>query len=336
VSELRKDPFTGRWAIIAEGRGARPNEHAPRAPTATADTNCPFCEGQESRTPPEVAALRAAGLPANGPGWTARTIPNKFPSLGGTPSTDGVRAPSGGSILDGAGVHQVVIEAPQHAPGMPHLAAPALRALFRFFRERVAAVEKSAGVSAVLLFENWGPESGGTLWHPHAQVGGFPEIPPVLAEESRRFAGAGQCILETVTGTEIFETRRVVFTDAYYTAYAPFGSEHPYELRIVPHVHRASFADASDEEVDRLSDLLPRLLRALDRVVPGVSYNWWVHGAGRGIPASFHWHVEVAPRLVRPDGLELGAGMMVNHVAPEAAALQLRTALEDDRSPSAR
>jgi UDPglucose--hexose-1-phosphate uridylyltransferase len=336
VSELRKDPFTGRWTIVAEGRGARPNEHASHAPTATADPNCPFCEGREDRTPPELSALRAPGLPANGPGWTARTIPNKFPSLGGPTNPEFTRPPSGGSVVEAAGQHEVVIESPQHAPGMPLLAAPARRSLFRYFRERVAAVAGSTDVAAVLLFENWGPESGGTLWHPHAQVAGFPQVPPVLAEESRRFAAEAPCLLESVTAAEIFETARVVFADAQFTAYAPFGSEHPYELRIVPHAHRASFTDASDEEVDRLAELLPRVLRALDRVVPGVSYNWWIHGAGRGVPSSFHWHVEVVPRIVRPDGFELGAGVMVNPVAPEAAARQIRAAFEDDSPTSAR
>lgn len=300
------------------------------------DPSCPFCEGREDRTPPEVAALRGAGLPTNGPGWTVRAIPNKFPSLGGPPATIAVRAPSGGSVLDASGVHQLVIESPQHAPGMPHLGAPALRALFRFLRAQVAEVEASPGVAAVLLFENWGPESGGTLWHPHAQIGGFAETPPVLAEESRRFAGEGRCLLESVTEAEIFETSRIVLADERFTAYAPFGSEHPFELRIVPHVHRPTFTESSEDELDRLADLLPRLLRALDRVVPGSSYNWWVHGAGRSTPSAFHWHVEVVPRIIRPDGMELGAGMMVNPVAPESAATRIRAALEDEKSPSAR
>jgi UDPglucose--hexose-1-phosphate uridylyltransferase len=196
-------------------------------------------------------------------------------------------------------------------------------------------LQDAPGISSVLLFENWGPESGGTLWHPHAQIGGFPEVPPVLASEVSRFGGGGPCILESVTDQETTDGARTVVADDVFASYAPFGSEHPYELRVMPRAHRASFADASDAEVDRLAALLPRLLRALDRVVPGVSYNWWMHGAGRALPSAFHWHLEVTPRIVRPDGFELGSGLMVNPVAPEAAAAQFRAALEDDppRSP---
>ncbi len=336
MSELRKDPFTGRWTVIAEGRSARPNEHATHAPVATSDPNCPFCEGHEDRTPPEVAALRTSGLPANGPGWTARAIPNKFPSLGGPSALRPVRVPEGAIRTDGAGIHQVVIETPAHAPGLPHLDAEALRSLFRFFRERVVAVEATTGIAAVELFENWGPESGGTLWHPHAQIAGFAEVPPVLAGEAARFAASSRCLLESVTETERSEGSRVVATDERFTAYAPFGSEHPYELRIVPREHRASFAHATDAEVDALAALLPRLLRAIDGVAPRVSYNWWLHGAGRALPPSFHWHVEVTPRIVRPDGFELGSGLLVNPVPPESAAAQLRAAFEGGSGPSAR
>ena len=328
MSELRKDPFTGRWTVIAEGRGARPNEHAGHAPSVTSDPQCPFCEGREGQTPPEVAAVRPTGLPANGPGWTARAIPNKFPSLGGPPNPVPVRAPAGGTGTDAAGVHHVVIETPRHAPGLPHLSAEALRELFRFFRERVSAVGEMPGIGAVLLFENWGPESGGTLWHPHAQIAGFPQLPRALADESGRFVPKAPCRLESVTEAEIFEPSRVVLADRQFTVYAPFGSEHPYELRVVPHAHRASFTDAADEEVDRLAELLPALLRALERIVPDISYNWWVHGAGRSMPSTFHWHLEVVPRIVRPDGFELGAGLFVNPVAPESAATKIRAALE--------
>lgn len=336
MSELREDPFTGRWSVIAEGRSARPNEHATRAPVATSDPNCPFCEGHEDRTPPEVAALRAPGLPANGPGWTARAIPNKFPSLGGPPSLSTLRVPHGAIRREGSGIHQVVIETPTHSPGLPNLDAVALRPLFRFFRDRVAAVEATTGIAAVELFENWGPESGGTLWHPHAQIAGFGEVPPVLASEAARFAASSRCLLESVTESERSDGSRLVAADERFSAYAPFGSEHPYELRIVPRSHRASFADASDDEIDGLAALLPRLLRAIDAVAPRVSYNWWLHGAGHGLPPSFHWHVEITPRIVRPDGFELGSGLLVNPVPPETAATQLRAAFEGASGPSAR
>jgi UDPglucose--hexose-1-phosphate uridylyltransferase len=39
-----------------------------------------------------------------------------------------------------------------------------------------------------------------------------------------------------------------------------------------------------------------------------------------------HWHVEVLPRLTVLAGIELGAGIYVNTLAPEDAAAALRNA----------
>lgn len=60
-SEFRCDPLTGRWALIAEGRGARPTNLTPQddapieEPSKPApDSFCPFCPGSESMTPSVV------------------------------------------------------------------------------------------------------------------------------------------------------------------------------------------------------------------------------------------------------------------------------------------
>ena len=81
-----------------------------------------------------------------------------------------------------AGFHEVIIESPRHAPGMPRLEPEHLQSLFRVFRDRVREVEGRPGISSVILFENWGPESGGTLWHPHVQLLGTGPVPPRLAD----------------------------------------------------------------------------------------------------------------------------------------------------------
>jgi UDPglucose--hexose-1-phosphate uridylyltransferase len=337
VSELRQDPFTGSWSIVAEGRGARPNEHAVRVPDAVADPDCPFCDGHEDRTPPEIAALRPRGSAPNNPRWSARAIPNRFPSLGGTPSDPAtVPPPAGGAARPGTGTHEVIIESPRHAPAMRELSGATLRALFRFFRERLAAVEHQPGVRAAMLFENWGPESGGTLWHPHAQLAGYPVVPPKLEAERARFGGGDRCVLEAATDAELADGRRTLEEGEHLVAYAPYGSGHPFEVRIVPRQHRPTFSSATDGEVDALASVLPAVLRALDRVAPGASYDWWIHGDSGPDGGRFHWHVEVVPRLVKPDGFELGSGLLVNPVPPESAARQLVAALRSDPGPNPR
>src|SRR5262249_62424264 len=45
---------------------------------------CPFCPGNESKTPTEILAFRphGAGNGRDSEGWTVRVVPNKFPALG--------------------------------------------------------------------------------------------------------------------------------------------------------------------------------------------------------------------------------------------------------------
>ena len=68
-------PRAGR----AAGR-LRPGSPATREDAAE---TCPFCEGREDRTPPEVWARRPGGGAADSPGWTQRAVPNLYPVLAG-------------------------------------------------------------------------------------------------------------------------------------------------------------------------------------------------------------------------------------------------------------
>lgn len=335
MSEFRRDPITGRWAIVAESRRARPDEYAVRAPPSPV-SECPFCEGNEARTPPEVAAFRDAGSPANGPGWTVRTIPNKFPTVEPV-----VRLPQAGAVprngferRPASGIHEVIVQSPSHIAGLAALAVDQCRRVVRMMRDRVRAVLSQPWIRSAVLFENSGPESGGTLFHPHLQVVGLPGIPAVLDEERRGAAALSRkvgspCPIETVLGWEQRDGVRMVAARTHWSAFAPFASGHPYEVRIVPVRHLPSVEEADDRELDELAELLPSVLRAIDRTIPGASYNFVACSASPLDPArsSDHWHVDLLPRLVRPDGFDLGSGIAVNPVAPEAAAEALRDAL---------
>src|SRR5687768_1862912 len=85
--EVRIDQLTGLRAILAPGRAERPDAFAPAATPGRpgAVESCPFCEGREDRTPPEVWAERPAGGEADSPGWVARAVPNLYPVVGEAP-----------------------------------------------------------------------------------------------------------------------------------------------------------------------------------------------------------------------------------------------------------
>src|SRR3974390_2335513 len=91
MSELRHDPLSGRDVIVAAARAARPTTFATAGDDASSDGSCPFCPGEESRTPPPGA--RTGGGEPDGPGWAVRAFPNLYP------------------IVD---THEVVVLAPDH------------------------------------------------------------------------------------------------------------------------------------------------------------------------------------------------------------------------------
>ena len=333
MSELRQDPISHRWTVVAPGRAERPSGYPVRPPPAPPE-DCPFCEGHESWTPPEVSADRPPGRPVDGPGWIVRARPNKFPTLASAAQDDaGTSGPEGFPRRPGRGFHEVIIETPDHAARLANLSFAHVRTFLRVLRRRAQELTAKPGIASHVHFENSGPESGGTLFHPHAQIVAVPEIVPRLAEEltsatSFSRTHPGECLFESVLAQERSAKSRVVRDDPGFTIYCPFASELPYEVRIVPHRHSGSFGETTDSEIDQLAELLPELLRRFDRVAPEASYNLVMRALadGRAERVVYHWHLDLLPRLIRPDAFEIGGGIYVNPFSPETAARELRSA----------
>ena len=83
MPQLRQDPTTKEWIIIAAERAKRPHDFV-KAKTLIEKPpykeGCPFCQGNEHLTPHESLAYRSGG-PPDSKGWWVRVIPNKFPAL---------------------------------------------------------------------------------------------------------------------------------------------------------------------------------------------------------------------------------------------------------------
>src|ERR1039458_4523821 len=116
LPELRKDPITGRWVIIATERAKRPTDFIRQPVPAATQGHCPFDSGNESKTPPEILAYRTSGS-RDQPGWRVRVLANKFPVLG----IEGDLNRQGEGMYDkmnGVGAHEIIIETPDHAASL--------------------------------------------------------------------------------------------------------------------------------------------------------------------------------------------------------------------------
>ena len=153
MSEYRHDPVTGQWVIIARNRGERPDEFAETI-WERVSGDCPFCAGREAETPPEVARYQLR----RGQRWQVRIVPNKYPAV--TTSAPPLEASLSLQAHSGFGVHEVVIESPEHVTSLTELTADAVTLVFRAYADRLAALRARGDLAYGVVFKNVGASAG--------------------------------------------------------------------------------------------------------------------------------------------------------------------------------
>ena len=304
---LRRDPVTGKLAVIAPERRKRPGAPAaePTGGEAARQTPCPFCPGNESLTPQELDAIRAPGTRPDGPGWRVRVVPNKYPAF--------------------PGGHEVIVHSPDHVRDLEALDDEAAAAVLGMYRRRLS-VHLEAGARAAVIICNRGARAGASLDHPHSQLFALPVIPPLQVDELANFERFrnryGGCLVCEELAKAAAESRMVA--NGPVAAWVPAASRWPYELWLAPAEHQPDFRDASVLETAKV---LRRTLAAQDAVTGGAALNYWLHSAPADLRGAYHWHIEMAPRTTVAAGFELATDVTIDDVDPVQAAAELRHAL---------
>ena len=323
--EIRIDQLNGLPTILAPGRADRPHGFGRAGSDQKGAEGCPFCEGSEAKTPPEVYAVRPGGGEPDTPGWTSRVVPNLYPALG--EGDDAARPDSNPDLFasrPAVGAHEVLINAPEHATAMAELSEDRFLGAVATWRERMRAHAEAAYVQVVV---NEGAGAGASLPHTHAQLYALPFVPAALARERERAGAygertAGGGLLGDVLVEEVRRKERLVAIDDEAALICPWASRSPYELRVVPRRAAPRFEDAEGGAA-----MIRTAMRVLAERFDGPpELNLWVATAPRGAD-SFCWHVDIAPRLTVKAGFELGAGVDINIYPPERAAADLRDCL---------
>jgi len=338
MSELRKDPVGGQWVIIASERAARPHEFRVQKPRASGGF-CPFCEGNESRTPPEILAYREPGSEANGPGWRVRVVPNKYPALIGEGGPKRKRA-GVYERMRGVGAHEIIIECPNHVASIAALSLGQMTEVILAYRQRIVELMKDERLSYAQLFKNVGAAAGASLEHSHSQLVCTPVVPRRIQEEMsnfRRFQDRhGRCPLCDIVAQELQEGERVLQDTDGFVCLAPFASRFPFEMWVVPKRHEARFEEIEQDRARQLAGVLQEAVRDMERCLGNPPYNYAIHTSpfpGRRRTSSksdlYHWHVEIIPRLTYLAGFEWGTGFYINPLKPEEAARFLREAARE-------
>lgn len=363
MPELRIDPLSGLRTIVAGDRAGRPGGDFRVQPHPEIDAATdPFCAGNEHLTPPELYSRPSV----DGGGWSVRVVPNLYPALAapetGPPGPDGPGSAGSGSSRPGRlgstspgtdplaashgeadlfaarpaiGAHEVIVNAPDAVPSLGLLEPDQVIAAMDVWRERM---REHAGASYVHVIVNEGREAGASLPHTHAQLYALDFVPAAIARERERFTAygdrtQGRNLLEDLLQEEVRRSERIVAIDEEAVALCPFASRVPFQLQIVPRRPRASFAEDGPLGGRMLHEVLRRLARALGGTLPPL--NLWVRSAPAGAER-FCWRIDLLPRLTNLAGLEMGAGVHLNVLAPERAALLLREAAAVEREQGPR
>ncbi len=326
MSEIRRDPLTGRWVVYAPERKRRPQyiDRSHDGIDHSVSGDCPFCNGNEALTPPEVFAYRGDHSKANQEGWSLRVVPNKFPALkveGGV----GRGADGFYDRMNSVGAHEVLIETPSHNQGIGDMTISNVRQIFYAYKSRLLDLKKDSRFRYIKLFKNHGAGAGATIPHSHSQIIALPVVPSLLKEKveiaRRHYLAKERCLCCDIIAHERELQHRVLLENEDFVVLAPYASRYPFELSLYPIQHKTRFEDLDDSLLEGLARAVKNTIERLNRVLDYPDYHWILTNApfDGDISPFFHWYLEIIPLITGTGGFELGTQSYINTVFPEEA-----------------
>ncbi|HSS31339.1 MAG TPA: galactose-1-phosphate uridylyltransferase [Nitrospiraceae bacterium] len=332
MPDLRRDPIVGRWVIITTERSGRPHDFIPvHATRPLAATLCPFCPGQERLTPKEIMAYRLPPVEPNGPNWTVRVVPNKFPAL----QVEGDIDRQGLGLYDrmnGIGAHEVIIETPNHTDSLADMPTKRIEDVLWAYRDRMIDLKKDVRFRYILIFKNHGASAGATLEHSHSQLIALPIIPTSVLGEIEgcraHYEQKERCIYCDILRQDLSDGDRIVAENPEFVCVTPYAPRFPFEMWILPKRHAGYFEESQKLQFEFLAPILSEALRRMDKALARPSYNFILHSSPLHEKTGdfYHWHIEIIPKLTQVAGFEWGTGFYINPVSPEESAKFLREA----------
>ncbi len=325
MSEMRQDITTEEWVIIAKERAQRPSEFAgrqPRPELPAFSASCPFCPGNESMTPGEILVYRdkEAGK------WSVRVVSNKFPALKPEGSTARKIESELFISMDGVGIHEVIVETPEHNKVLALQEAGGIADVLLAYRERYNAIKQEPFVKLITIYKNYGPRAGTTLEHSHSQLIATPVVPRNMRIQfevaTRYYDNLGRCLYCDLASREAGVRDRLVMETDSFTVFHPFASHSPFETWIIPKRGQASFGNTTPEELADLAHVLKSVLLKLYRGLNNPDYNYVINSAPVDDENKdyYSWHIRIIPRLTELVGFEIGSGINLITALPEETA----------------
>jgi UDPglucose--hexose-1-phosphate uridylyltransferase len=330
MSELRQDPTTREWVIIAPERAKRPQNMPKRELTEILpewEESCPFCPTNENRTPPEILRFP---LHSKDSDWSVRVVPNLFSAL--TPDGSLLKVEKGYFFRKRAGVgaHEVIIDTPSHNAVMALMTYKHIEEVLSAYQQRYNTLKQKREIKFIMIFKNHGWASGTSLIHPHSQLIATPVIATYY---NRKFDVAheyyvdnARCIYCDLLIEELDRAERIVTETKNFIVFHPYASHVPYETWIMPKEHCASFGLLASIHLTELATVLKDSLLCLYKGLNDPDFNLMIDTATTEDEEDpyYHWHIRIMPRLTNIAGFEMGSGIRINTVLPEETANNMK------------
>ncbi len=327
MSEFRQNFITKEWVVIATERSKRPemflkkNEERHALPDLKLD--CPFCPGNETQTTDEIYRQDKMNS------WSVRVVQNKYAAL--NPEHPAHREQVGKFLKsDGYGIAEVVIETPRHDLTLGSMPVQQIVEMLKAFHTRFQSISAMQNICLITLFKNFGQHAGTSIEHPHSQIIATPIIPPHVRDPFQKammhFDTYGVCGYCDMIEEELKQKKRIIFQNNSFVVFCPFASRTPFEIRIYPTRHVASYSWISEMEILHFAEALSFTLKKLERGLNTPDYNFIIRSSPIGDEdvRYLHWYFILIPKIATPAGFEIGTGIYINTTLPEECAEYLR------------
>ncbi len=315
MAELRFNPLTKDWVMIASHR-----QNRPQMPKDW----CPFCPGS-GKVPDD---------------YTVYKYDNDFPALSQNPPVPDDVETRVYKTQPSYGKCEVILYSPNHTITLPELDTPHVRKLVDLWTERYDELKKDEKIKYIFIFENRGNVVGVTMPHPHGQIYGYPFIPKKMQLEleaaKEHKEKTGRCLFCDMLEDEVNAKSRIIFENDSFVVFLPFFSEYPYGIYVAAKNHKQNLTQFTDKEKDDLASAVKSAAGTLDNLFdyafPYMMCMYQEPVNCGDYSDLCHFHIAFYPPMRSKDkqkfnaSSETGAWAHCNPTAPEEKAEELRAA----------
>lgn len=327
LSEFRQDLVSGEWVLFSSGR-AKGHIAKEKEKFYKPKEGCPFED-------PIASGQEIVWSYPDNEKWSMMVIKNKYPAV--SPGKDGEERIGGAfKVHSAVGDHDVAVFR-EHDLTPYDFSKEQFADAIKVYKKRYKEIyEKDGCAEYILIFHNYGPGAGASIFHPHSQIISFPVLPPDVYRSINGsfnyYKKHGKKIYDLMLEWEIKEAKRIVYENDYFIAFCPFVSKYPYEVRIFPKQSQAHFEVLPEEQDAFLGEAIKDVIGKIGKVLDKPFFNFFIHTAplkddlGEHFHDFYCWHMEIVPRLSIEGGVELGTDIHINVIDPDDAAEELRKA----------